>query len=252
MFAKLTDRQRELLALLTVQDNVARFTGAQIPDWPKLKAVMVTLGGTWKTGKPFGGFHFPDDVDARELVRLAVATGEVLDPKLAGFFPTPKALARELCLTANVKRARRVLEPSAGDGAIAREIRAANPDAVVQCVELLPKNRERLVAQGFTVIGEDFRRMDPDHVDPYDAIIMNPPFEQRADVLHTRHALRFLKPGAPLVAVMSAGVVYRSDRTTTDFRRTVAACGGRFVPNEDGAFKESGTMVRTVTLIVNA
>ncbi len=80
----------------------------------------------------------------------------------------------------------------------------------------------------------------------YDRVIMNPPFSGRADILHVTHAMRFLKPGGILVAIMSAGVEFRDDRIACEFRKLMAANAGELRRNPDGSFKNAGTMVRTV------
>jgi predicted RNA methylase len=253
----LTDRQRELVGRMLVTDNVARYTGGDvIPDWKVLKAVMEALGGSWKRGKTAttGGFAFPDDVDAQEVVRLAHASGEILDPKLVGMFETPDELADTVVRYLPSLRPRPVLlEPSAGRGQLLRAIERAHPDAELACMELLPANVVALVRNGYAPVAGDFLRMSPDDGDySVDAVVMNPPFGKRADLQHVTHALRFVRPGGALVAIMAAGVLYRQDSYHNAFRAIVEHHNGHFIDNPDGAFKASGTMVRTVTLVIES
>jgi hypothetical protein len=49
---------------------------------------------------------------------------------------------------------------------------------------------------------------------------------------------------------MSAGVEFREDKKTTDFRARVKRLGGSFVDLPDGSFRESGTMVNTCACII--
>ena len=86
----------------------------------------------------------------------------------------------------------------------------------------------------------------------YDRVIMNPPFADKADIAHVRHALGFLRPGGVLVAVMANGVTFREDRATADFREVVSETGGQFAPLPEDAFKESGTGVLTVLVTIPA
>ncbi len=86
----------------------------------------------------------------------------------------------------------------------------------------------------------------------YDRVIMNPPFADKADIAHIRHALGFLRPGGILVSVMSAGVQFREDRTTAAFRELVTSSGGEITALPDGSFAESGTDVRTVLVTIYA
>ncbi|HEY3499947.1 MAG TPA: hypothetical protein VGK73_34895, partial [Polyangiaceae bacterium] len=141
--SKLTERQRELLGVITVgPDNIARFPKEpRIPDWPALKKVMTALGGTWKTSD---GFRFAADVDADELIHQARMTGAVIDPRAADFFETPDPLADLVVERLELKRPSLLLEPSAGKGAIVRAMRRAHPSAFVFAVEPLAANLREL------------------------------------------------------------------------------------------------------------
>lgn len=246
--SRLTDRERELLRNLRVENNVAVYVPEErISDWAVLKRVVVALGGKWRSRK---GFVFADDVDAQELVRLALETGEILDPRKADFFATPAPLADRVVALADIRPGDRVLEPSAGRGAIALAVRRACPEATVLCIEPLPDNRAALEGEGFELIGSDFL-LEGDVFGQFDAITMNPPFGKRADLVHVEHALRFRRPGGSLVAIMSAGAEYRDDKRGRAFRELVIdQLGGRFERNPDGSFLESGTSVSTVTLVI--
>ncbi len=81
---------------------------------------------------------------------------------------------------------------------------------------------------------------------------MNPPFKNQADIKHINHALKFLKPGGKLVSVMSASVGFRENTLTNKFRSLIEERGGSIESLPDGAFKESGTMVRTVIVVIPA
>lgn len=268
--AALTERQRELLSLVRVEGNFAVYTGTErIPDWELLKRIMLALGGEWsrQTKKRPGGFAFPDDRDAAELVRLALETGEVFDPRAADFFPTPDELADLVIERADIRPGLSILEPSAGRGALVRAVLRAQQDIpLFQCVEALDDNiagqLARIVHGGhpeampmrgsFNVVHGDFLLIAPGSpgFEPFDRVVMNPPFGKRADIEHVRHAYKFLAPGGTLVSIMSAGVKFRDDRLAREFRELVAANGGEIWDNPDGSFKESGTGVRTVMVRV--
>ncbi len=246
---KLTDRQRELLARVVVgSNNVANFDGPQIPDWKALKDVMIALGGKWKSRV---GFEFADDVYVHEVLRVARESGEILDPKAADFFATPRELARQVCEWAELKPEMDVLEPSAGQGALALMAKEIC-DCDVDCIEPLEANRKILERNGLGLaVYTDFLAAKPrtaifEKNGGFDRVIMNPPFSKRADILHVTHAMRFLKPGGILVAIMSAGVEFRDDSLARQFRELMAANAGELRRNPDGSFKREGTMVRTV------
>ena len=142
----------------------------------------------------------------------------------------------------------RVLEPSAGLGAIARP--AAARGAQVNCIELDHRLAGKLREAGFTVQAADFLEVAP--VPEYDRVLMNPPFAGQADIRHVTHALGFLKPGGVLVAVMSAGAEFRTGKTAETFRKLVAGGGGRIERLPEDAFGASGTSVRTVLAVIPA
>jgi predicted RNA methylase len=250
---RITDRQRALLADLCVADNRAVFTGPPIDDWAALKKVMVALGGTWAKGgkgKP-GGFVFSDDVDAAEVVRLARETVEILDPNAHDFYPTPNGLADRVVALAEIEPGMSVLEPSAGKGALALAVRRACPRAHVVCVELLPAHQKALIDLGFTVaVAGDFLREEPRAPGVYDRVVMNPPFSRGLDAHHILHAFRFVKPGGRLVAIASAAIEYRTIAPMRALRALIEEHGGRVEGNPEGSFRESGTMVSTVTVML--
>jgi predicted RNA methylase len=251
--AALSERQRELLSFVRVEDNVAIFSSEErVPDWDLLKRIMVALGGTWKTGgkKAPGGFRFPDDLDAAELVRLAKETGEITDPKAAEFFATPRPLAELLVDRADLDFCSRVLEPSAGLGGIALAVRERQPSAHVVCIEALEASAEKLRQLGFDTTCADFLSVTPASLNTFTHVLMNPPFSKRQDIQHVRHAYTFLEPGGVLVAIMSAGVKFRDDKLAREFRAFVGENGGDIWENPEGSFLESGTAVRTVMVRV--
>lgn len=206
----------------------------------KTNKVLQALGGKWNRSAK--AHIFPED--ASPLIADAVTTGEYVDPKKEfQFFETPQAIASEMCDVAGVTDGMVVLEPSAGHGRIAREIEARG--AVLDVCEIQGKAAEQLLeaVTPRAVFQCDFLSLQP--APEYDAVVMNPPFTRGQDVDHVSHALQFLKPGGSLVAIMSSGVLFRSDRKTTAFRDTVLADATVIeLPND--AFRESGTMVRTV------
>jgi predicted RNA methylase len=208
--------------------------------------VLEAAGGKWNTKAK--AHLFPGD--AAEAMEQIIQTGQVTVAKDEfGFFPTPPAVVRRLLLAAGIRRDHWVLEPSAGAGAIARALVDAAQD--VDCVELLPANVAALrkVLPPNTIVREaDFLAIEPEP--KYDRIVMNPPFAKQADIRHVLHALKFLKPAGLLVSVMSAGVTFRDDKLTQSFRDLVLERGGDIEALPEGAFKESGTMVRTVIVTI--
>lgn len=130
------------------------------------------------------------------------------------FFPTPPTLATEIVEKADIEPGMKVLEPSAGNGRIADAIKAAGVEPDV--AEVSGDLREILAAKGHALAGRDFMEFDPGPV--YDRIVMNPPFSNRQDVEHVRHAYDLLKPGGRIVAIMSEGPFFGQDKKASEFR----------------------------------
>lgn len=109
---------------------------------------------------------------------------------LSQFFTSPK-LAKKMVDWAELSRGTRVLEPSAGDGGIARFV---NKNTRLTCIEADPAMVGRLNLlvnhPSMEVIQADFLKVTPAR-DAYDVAIMNPPYEEGADGQHVAHALRF-------------------------------------------------------------
>lgn len=132
-------------------------------------------------------------------------------------FPTPPELARRMADEAGILAGRRVLEPSAGTGNLVRAIfnNASGADcvrvvAVEQnsgLVQALMQQREKTVYANdgnFVIRHADFLTCNGD-LGTFDAVLMNPPFENAADIHHIQHAMKFLKPGGVLVAICANG-----------------------------------------------
>ena len=54
---------------------------------------------------------------------------------------------------------------------------------------------------------------------------MNPPFSNRQDAEHVRHAYDLLKPNGRIVAIMGEGVFFGSDKKAVEFRERLDCVG---------------------------
>jgi hypothetical protein len=169
---------------------------------------------------------------------------------LPDFFPTPRSLVQRILDEAGVSSGMEFLEPEAGKGDIARAAHARG--ANVSCCEISSALREILANHHLQLIGYDFLELQPDP--RFDAIGMNPPFSNMADIDHVRHAYRFLKQGARLVAIMSEGPFFRSDRRATEFRDWLDSVGGdsEQLPSDTfssaESFRSTSVQTRIVTI----
>lgn len=188
------------------------------------------------------------DHAAADRFRAALAAGGVKVVAVPDLFATPVALAARVVEEADIHPGDRILEPSAGTG---RLIDAAllpwrwsgELVAVERNYDLVRNLVERY--RGATVIHADFLECGAD-LGTFDRIIMNPPFENQADIKHVLHAAKLLKPGGRLVAIMSAGVTFRENHPATAFREFVESRDGTIEALPADSFKESGTGVNAV------
>lgn len=223
------------------------------PLYAQTAKVLEALGGRWN--RRAGAHLFADD--AAEAMEQALLTGSYARTKQDfGQFDTPAALAEEVVKLADIQRGMMVLEPSAGKGnLIAAILKVTASGALVFGHEIDQKRHEACRMRHFNAFGAgglalgDFLAREPNPV--FERVVMNPPFAKRQDIAHVMHALRFLTPGGRLVAIMSAAVRFRMDAETRDFRHMVLGSPGcSMLPLPDGAFRESGTDVKTVAVVI--
>lgn len=214
--------------------------------YEKTNKVLEAAGGKWNRKARAHVF----DGDAADRLDQIILTGHVEVPKDEfNFFPTPPEVVRVLLDLADIQPGMTVLEPSAGYGAIAKA--CAEAGAHVDCIELMAENAQILRDDDRLCVREaDF--MSIPVVQGYDRVVMNPPFLKQSDIKHVTHAHSFLKPGGLLVAVMSAGVTFRENKLTSDFRALIEQRGGSITELPDASFKASGTMVNTVVVTIPA
>lgn len=240
------DETMTVLRSSTVTENSVRLPAGQLarPLYEKVNKVLTTAGGKWNRSQQAHIFT----IDPRETLGLAVEKGAILDTKKSTqAFYTPVDLARRVVEMASVE-GRTVLEPSAGRGSLATACMDQGADEVF-CVEQDAKSAEYLLSLGFGVAASDFMVWTP--TVRFDRVVMNPPFTAGQDVAHVARAFDFLRPDGRLVAIMSPGWEFKNDKKSVAFRELVTAHGRVEARLDEGAFKESGTNVRTVIVILD-
>jgi hypothetical protein len=212
-----------------------------------VKKKLEGIGGKWKGGKT-AGFVF--SVDPGERLD-AIRNGEKVNLKQDyQFFATSDDYADRMVRHAAPAPYHRILEPSAGDGAIARAICRRLPDVTVDCFELMPENRVKLACNpAVRLIGEDFLAHPP--CANYDRIIANPPFTRNQDIDHIRHMWACLIPGGRLVTLASLHWRLTDQRKHQEFRSWLDKIEAEQYDVELGAFKASGTSVGAVLIVAD-
>ncbi len=229
--------------LLSVADDRIVLPEQHLVHYAELKRLLETSGGRYNSK---GFFSFPDGVLATEVM-AQIRQGKALNGKKESqSFFTPEEEAYAVCRDAGPLEGRRVLEPSAGDGALADVARAAG--AKVTVVENYRPNALVLKEKGYDVIEEDFLSLSPDDLGLFDAIVANPPFSNNQDIEHVTHMLKFLKPGGYLSVITSTRWMTGAQKAHREFKSLMDVMGATWEEIDAGAFKASGTMVPTLRI----
>ena len=203
-----------------------------------------------KPGRPTPTYtpREPTEAESRTTsLREAVAEG-VKCVSAPSLFVTPPDVVLRVMAAADVQDGHRVLEPSAGTGALALAC-GLRADCSVYCVEINHELADGLRARdkyphSLSVTQADFMEYQaPDG--GFDRVVMNPPFEKGQDRDHVRRAYGMLKPGGRLVAIMSVGPFQRDSYADHDFRGWLGWLDHDLEPLPANSFKVAGTGVNT-------
>lgn len=158
-------------------------------------------------------------------------------------FVTPAPVVEIMLDHAGLELNHRVLEPSAGTGAILRELPAVS---ITMVYEINPQLCEILRGAGFDAQPLDF--LEQSSKPFFDCVLMNPPFKNLAYIDHIRHAFEFLREGGRLVAVLPP---LNSRNKCKSFAAWVEELGGYFEELPAGSFENSGTLANSQLLVLD-
>lgn len=238
--------------------SVVSITDGQLERslYQEVNRVLEEIGGKWN--RKAGGHIFRTSVEeTAELLDGVIRSGTIAPLSKNGFFPTPLQVATEMFDLLAWKPEHKILEPSCGDGGLIKHFFDLFPNTGVPANWLgietngdLATRAVRNVPDPVDILNTDF--MDDEWLqhlteqEKFDRIIMNPPFEKRADAKHVLRAFELLKPGGRLVSVMAASVMFRREHEY----QLVRDIATYFQELPAGSFKESGTMVNTVLVVI--
>ena len=202
-------------------------------------AFMVQLPKKVRRWVKKGDYTKPIDFD-----KIVIKEPEIIVPKSYEYFPTPANIVQLMLDYAALETDMKILEPSAGQGSILDFLSGYD----VTCCELYSENQMILEKKGFNIAAANL--LDFKEFERYDRIIMNPPFKNQKDIDHVNHAYLMLKEGGKLISIMSNSITFRNNKKSKEFRELVEK-NGYFVELPTDSFKESGTSVRTVLVVLN-
>ena len=232
----------EVIKQCSADGNILRLPKMELSreDYLAVKKAIEKNGGKWKSGKTFG-FVFADR-DAADVIDSMVNGS-------ADNFATPSDVADLMVAKLEIQPYEKILEPSAGNGALINAVRRLYNDITVDCYELNPLNRKVLEKMAnVNVLGDDFtKRLDDEE---YDVIIATPPFSKNQDTIHLMKMWDNLRYGGRIACITSTHWMFANDTKSTEFREwIIGKCTFQHeFPN--GIFKESGTDIATILLIL--
>lgn len=240
----------EILKNCTIANgNIIKLPDVQLErsDYLKVKKLFESNGGKWKGGK-CQGFLF-DTTDVSPILSR-LQGGDLTDRKKKfQFFETPMPIARRLAARlGDVESSDKILEPSAGRGALINAVLETWPDHVIDCYELMDDNRAELAKiPNARLLGNDFMEAE---VGIYDKIIANPPFTNNQDIKHVMKMWDHLAEGGQMAVIMSKHWQFASDKASKDFRSFVESNDYDITELPAGSFKESGTNIESLMLVL--
>lgn len=231
-----------------VDGNVIKLPNIQLErtDYIKVKKLFESNGGKWKGGKT-QGFVFDSDA---ESVLARIQGGDTSNRKKKfQFFETPTDIARKLAMClGDIEPTHRILEPSAGRGALIKAVLEEWPEQTVDCYELMEDNREALTnIPNARLLGYDFLEAE---VGMYDKIIANPPFANNQDIKHVMKMWEHLADGGQMAVIMSCHWRFANDKQSKEFRTFVESVEHNITVIPKGTFKSSGTDVESIMLVL--
>lgn len=238
----------DILKHCTLEGNVLKLPAVQFnkKSYAEAKKWIEKAGGSWQGGK-IQGFTFPFNP---ERIFSILKEGKRCNLQQEyQFFETPAEVADWLVMLAGgIHENDTVLEPSAGRGALIKAIHRACPSVTVECYELIPENREFLHSlDNVIILDEDFTK---DSVGSYTKIIANPPFSGNQDIEHVRIMYKLLEKGGTLAAITSSHWKIASEKKCVDFRNWLEEVHGEVFEIGAGEFKESGTSISTMAVVI--
>lgn len=208
-------------------------------SYQMLKKALLNAGGSYHDSS----FHFDDDDSASEALSRLLQGENINIKKTLQYYPTTDTAGDRLLAGVDFT-GKVVFEPSAGEGYLVKRALEIGAKRVL-AVEIYTKFHTALEQAGAELIGSNIFDVNACDLLGVDVVVMNPPFSGGQDVKHVQHVLSILPPHVEVHAIMSCSVLENSNGIYEDFRAFMEKHGVEPERLEAGAFKESGTMVKT-------
>ena len=243
------DLQVHFTEQCTVSGNVIKLGQTQLSreDYLQIKKLLESRGGKWKGGKT-SGFVFDSDA---EMIYESICGGDIENKKnVYQFFPTPDEIGDMMVEKLDIPdEIVKVLEPSAGRGALIEAVHRQRPNIIVDAYEINPDCYYAL-EQLWNVQLHKSDFLDVDEEEKFDYIIANPPFAKNADIRHFRKMFSVLKTGGCMCCIISSHALECKGREESEFKKWMYSLQPDVIALPAGTFKAAGTDVRTFMVTV--
>ena len=233
-----------------LESSIINDTSVKLPSTPlerslytQVNKVLEAAGGKWNRSAK--AHIFPSD--PREILGLALTENVIVDKvkerkKERQAFYTPEDVALGVVIFADVSD-KKVLEPSAGGGALAQACRTLRAEEVF-CLDIADEAVDALKEAGFPAFKTDFLAHFPTpNGSGFERIVMNPPFTRKSDAKHVKHAFNYwLTDNGLLTSIVCDDGQDRKDLAAIDSSFRIV----QRLPA--GTFKESGTNIATLVI----
>ncbi len=199
------DRFSEVRQPLTTNPFNRRF------DWKdgdkalryQVEKVLESIGGVKVMAGPHQNVAIWEfDYDPTSALDEIIASGCIPDHQSHQYYPTPDNLAELAESILEIGPEHKCLEPSAGQGGLAKYM----PADRTTCVEISKLHCKVLEAKGFSVQQADFIEWaDTVKYPVFDRVLMNPPFSEKRWLAHVEAAASLVQKGGRLVAILPSG-----------------------------------------------
>lgn len=230
-----------------------------LENYLEVRKALLNAGAKYKRNT----FVFPNE--AQLYIDRLVSGESVNIKKEFQFFATPKDIAEMMVsYLPPVADDAKVLEPSAGDGALIKAFHAAYPNITVHYFELMDINRDRLKALPGTLqlspddflqaVADDERRLKElgngsvALLSSFDIIIANPPFTKNQDIDHINAMYKCLAPGGTLITLASPSWTFGTQKKQVEFKQWLEDLDVFPKTLPEKSFASSGTNITPVLL----
>ena len=187
--------------------------------------------------------------DVSEKWYNMIDSGEWVDvQKEYQYFPTPKEIVQQMIDMIDWNNVESCLEPSFGTANILKEFPLMTDITVYGC-ELNTDMFNKTIKEVGNLENVELFNIDfLDFNKSVDVCVANPPFNKLQSIKHFNHMVELLNPNGQLVCILPYGDYDKNSsiKLRQEFAKFVNDNNCEVVYLDNGDFKESGTMVKTI------